>query len=308
MNRSGSGLGMHGANRRVDYTCVATGDGNNNKVIDQIMLRFRPIAPRPATVESSGYMLPDSNIKRKRVKRKYVRVKKKINKASECNLNKILFDLNGTAAMIENCRNNEFVVADPFQKPLQKPSNWISFDLSGNKSSVNKNNNNNNLFNFEPVKKFSPDLHGVDLDTPEQRRKVVESWITVESVIGTCEDRRMLGHTDNEIWKNLELDSCPGFVSNGYDEVVWVNPAYRRMLDLDGDGGVTIVWLVVKVEKSTVVKYLPAFSCRVRIEYRLCEKKRWMMVPCDVCKMDSGGFAWLLDVEFALSLGPLLNR
>lgn len=294
---------MEGGKRRFDSRCVAAAspDGKGNMVIDEIMLRFRPIAPRPVTVETSGGGLhtKDVILNRKRVKRKYVRVKKKKNNNNKTtcltiNDGRGLFDLD----------RNEFDIADP----LQKVTNWISFDLPG---SSRKGIGNASDFEVPPEKLWS-DLHGVDLVSAMERRKVVESWITMESVTGTCEDRRLLGYTDDEIWKNLESDSCPGFISNSYDEVLWVNPAYRRMLDLKTEGeapavGEVAVWLVMKVEKSTVVKYLPAFSCRVRIEYRISEKKTRMMVPCDVCTMDSGDFAWRLDVKFALSLGPLIN-
>lgn len=299
---------MDGGKRRVDSRCVAA-DGKDNLIIDQIMLRYRPIAPRPVTAESSGQALStkDGILKRKRVKRKYVRVKKKKNKVTGCSLsindNENWLDLDTAVAMLEDSKGNELVVTDPFQNV----SSWISFDLPGN----NRKSLMNNLISSAPSERLSSDLHGVDLGTAVQPRKVVESWITMESVTGTCEDRRLLGYSDEEIWKNLESDSCPGFISNSFDEVLWVNPAYRRMLDLNSEGRATAtevgVWLGVKVEKSMVVKYLPAFSCRVRIMYRLSEKKTQMMVPCDVCKMDSGGFAWRLDVKSALSLGPLNN-
>ncbi|KAI3748122.1 hypothetical protein L6452_11007 [Arctium lappa] len=300
---------MDGEKRRVDSRCIA-GDvaTKDNTIIDQIMLRFRPIAPRPVTVESSDQALKSKEwmLKRKRVKRKYVRVKRK-KKATGCSLtindNKSWFGLDRAVAMLEDSKGNELVVSDP----LQNVSNWISFDVpEGNRKSIMRN-----LINYVPpeLDLSSPDLHGVDLATAVEKRKAVESWITIESVTGTCEDRRLLGYTDEEIWKNLESDSCPGFISNSFDEVLWVNPAYRRMLDLDSEGGApateVAVWLRLKVEKSTVVKYLPALSCRVRIVYRLSEKETQMMVPCDVCKMDSGGFAWRLDFKSALSLGPL---
>ncbi|KAL7612832.1 hypothetical protein Lser_V15G07825 [Lactuca serriola] len=299
---------MDGGKRRVDSRCVATAGGKDNLIIDQIMLKYRPIAPRPVTAESSGQSLrtKDGMLKRKRVKRKYVRVKKRKSNATGCSLtindNKSSwFDLEKAVAMLEDSKGNELVVSDP----LQNVSNWISFDLPGN----NRKGFMNNLIDSAPSKQLSSDLHGVDLAMAMQQRKVVESWITLESVTGTCEDRRLLGYTDEEIWKNLESDSCPGFISNSIDEVLWVNPAYRRMLDLNSEGRApateVAVWLGVKVEKSMVVKYLPAFSCRVRIVYRLSEKKTQMVVPCDVCKMDSGGFAWRLDVKSALSLGPL---
>lgn len=295
---------MDGEKRRVDSRWIAA-DAKDTTIIDQIMLRFRPIAPRPVTDESSGHSLPSKDwmLKRKRVKRKYVRVKKK--KATGCSLtindNKSWFGLDRAVAMLDDSKGNELVLTDP----LQKVSNWISFDVPEN----NRKSIMRDLMDYVPLEDLSPDLHGVDLATAVQKRKVVESWITIESVTGTCEDRRLLGYTDEEIWKNLESDSCPGFISNSFDEVLWVNPAYRRMLDLNSEDGApateVAVWLRLKVEKSTVGKYLPALSCRVRFVYRLSEKKTQMMVPCDVCKMDSGGFAWRLDVKSALSLGPL---
>ncbi|KAJ0771792.1 hypothetical protein HanPI659440_Chr07g0273111 [Helianthus annuus] len=305
---------MSTENRRVDSTRAAASGNNNNMIIEQIMLRFRPIAPRPETAQNSGGFSPEKEFKRTRVKRKYVRVKK-TKKMNKKNNNITSFDLDRTVAMIEDSTGGEVEVK--VTDPLQNVSNWISFDCSGSKrkGKVMNNDNrtdNNSLFVCETPEKYSPDLHGVDLATAVQRRSVVESWITMESVTGTCEDRRLLGCTDDEIWKNLETDSCPGFISSGYghgqDEVVqWVNPAYRSMLDLDSDGETPLtevaVWLKAKVEKSTVEKYLPAFSCRVRIEYRSEKKKTRMTVPCDVFLMDSGGFAWRLDVKFALSLG-----
>lgn len=276
--------------RRVDSQRAAH-NCNDNLIIEQIMLRFRPIAPKPVTDLSSSNILPEKSFT-KRVKRKYVRVKKtkkkKKNKGETNFANENLFDLD---SMI----NDEVDVIDP----LQKVSNWISFDSARNDR---KDLVKNSFFGSDSLDhKFSSDLHGVELD----RRNLVESWITIESVTGSCEDRNILGYTDDEIWKNLEYDSCPGFMSNSCYEVQWVNPAYRSMLNLDRSQATDVtVLLVMKVENSMVVKYLPAFSCRVRIEYRLSEKKRRMMVPCDVCKMDSGGFAWRLDVKFALSLGP----
>ncbi|XP_076925635.1 uncharacterized protein LOC143588543 [Bidens hawaiensis] len=263
--------------------CVsaATADGNtnnnnnnNNLVIDQIMLRFRPIAPRPLTADRSGNALPAM---RKRVKRKYVRVKKTKQKKIIYHVNN-LFDLDRTVTVAD---------PDPLQS-LQKVTNWISFNTKG----VTNDNN------------ISADLKTAAVS------KVTESWITLETVTGTCEDRKMFGYTDEEIMKNLKADTCPGFISSGfgYDEVRWVNPAYQSMVNVNSNlatSAEVAVWLVVKVDTLIVEKFMPAFSCRVRIEYRSSEKKSPLTVPCDVCKMNSGEFAWRLDVKFALSLGPL---
>ncbi|XP_076954312.1 uncharacterized protein LOC143628671 [Bidens hawaiensis] len=294
---------MDGGNVNSRSRCVSTAtdrnnNNNNNMIIDQIMLRFRPIAPRPVTAERSGNALP---VMRKRVKRKYVRVKKtKKNKKKMMNDVINWFDLDRTVAV--TVMDPDY--PDPLQS-LQKVTNWISFDTKGV-----INNNDNDLFICKPPR--PSDLHGVDLAVAVSNREVAESWITLKMVTGTCEDRRMFGYTDEEIMRNLKADTCPGFISNGfgYDEVRWVNPAYQSMVNVDSnlavsDSSEVVVWLVVKVDKLSVEKYLPAFSCRVRIEYQSSDKKSPLTVPCDVCKMNSGEFAWRLDVKFALSLGPL---
>ncbi|KAK1438782.1 hypothetical protein QVD17_04592 [Tagetes erecta] len=237
------------------------------------MLRFRPIAPRPVTVESetSVGLVP---VKEKRVKRKYVRVKKKTNKMTEeCN-----FMTNFTNLTMKD--NPTVSITDPVLK-LPK---WISFDVSGNVSDdVDIISRRKIALDRAPV-----DLHEVDLAMKMKRDRLIESWITIESVIGTCENGNQLRCTDEDIWKDLETDSCPGFISNGYDEVQWVNLAYRRMVDPDhGDDGAppceVVVWLVVKVEKAAF-EYWEAFSCRVRVVYLLSEKKKkkQMTVPCDL--------------------------
>lgn len=273
---------MDTGKRRVDVS------RDNNMILDQIMLRYRPIAPRPVNAEGSGQSFPASEglVNRKRAKRKYVRKQVKNNSKgvdnnnNSNNNNKNWYDM-------DECNGN---ITDP----SEKVTNWISF--GGNEfESVESGS----------IEMMTSDLHGGEVGTAVERRTVTESWITVEAVTGTCDGGKLLGYSDEEIWKNLEGDTCPCFVSNSFDEVVWVNQAYKRLLDLNcGDGGDVAVWLVLKVDRSVVVKYLPAFSCSVRVEY--AEKKMWMIVPCDVCAMDSGGgFAWRLDVVSALSLGPI---
>ncbi|KAI3666021.1 hypothetical protein L6452_44659 [Arctium lappa] len=299
-----------GGKRRQETTGCGAGDAKDDKmIINQIMLRFRPIAPRPVTIESSVGSVPLKDIgmvTMKRAKRKYVRVKKKkMMRAGECNLtvndDENWMNLDKSVAMLEVSNGNEFVVTDP----VKKVPDWISFDVS---------RSNNNIIGslITTPAPSSLDLHEVDLSIPVKRDQVVESWITIESVTGACDDSRRLRCTDDEILKDLEMDNCPGFTSNSYDEVEWVNLAYRRMVDPKRDGGSeppeVVLWLGVKVEKSMVEYSWPGFSCRVRVVYQLSSsemKKKQMTVPCDVWKMDSGGYAWRLDVKAALSLGRL---
>ncbi|TKY73619.1 hypothetical protein E2542_SST02373 [Spatholobus suberectus] len=124
------------------------------------------------------------------------------------------------------------------------------------------------------------------------------SVVTVECVMDTWQQEEEeglgLGSGDEERKVKLGEDTCPGFISDGYGRVTWTNGAYREAV---GEGG---VWLAMKV---TVPYPYRGFTCRVRVQYA-CGKER--TVPCDVWRMDSGGFAWRLDVKAALSLSLAL--
>nr|GEY13409.1 hypothetical protein [Tanacetum cinerariifolium] len=282
---------MTGGKKRMEIT-RAGGSMKNEVIMDQIMLKFRPIAPRPMTVESS---VP---VKVKRAKRKYVRVKKKM----KINDNKKLINFD----MVDVSNGSSETGLSRVIDPVRNVPDWISFDVCGKSM-----NGTNMVSGFNQIKPAhaSVDLHEMDLLKTVNPRHVVESWITIESVTGMCDDVKLL--PDEELVKDLEVDTCPGFVSNGYDKVEWVNFAYRKMVDPNNylDGEVpqqeVVVWLGTIVEKDKV-KNWPAFSCRVRVVNQLPEKKRvCVTMPCDVWKMDSGGYAWRLDVKAALSLGRL---
>ncbi|GAU44992.1 hypothetical protein TSUD_184930 [Trifolium subterraneum] len=122
------------------------------------------------------------------------------------------------------------------------------------------------------------------------------SSVTVECVTDAWVEGEGLGSTDEEKKVNLSLDTCPGFISDGYGRVTWINGAYREMM---GEG---IVALVMKV--NGVILY-PSFTCRVRVVQFACgsgRERNSLTVPCDVWRMNCGGFAWRLDVKAALSL------
>ncbi|XP_020210755.2 uncharacterized protein LOC109795676 [Cajanus cajan] len=120
--------------------------------------------------------------------------------------------------------------------------------------------------------------------------------VTVECVTDTWQQQEEeelglgLGKSDEERRAKLEEDTCPGFISDGYGSVTWTNGAYRETV---GGGG---VWLAMK---ASVAYPYGGFTCRVRVQYA-CGKER--TVPCDAWRMDSGGFAWRLDVKAALTL------
>ena len=106
---------------------------------------------------------------------------------------------------------------------------------------------------------------------------------------------------DKERRMSLERDTCPGFLSDGYGRVVWMNGAYRSMVGQEKETDEVTVCLVVKETASVAAVALvyPAFTCRVRVQYT-CGS---LTLPCDVWRMEGGGFAWRLDVKAALCLG-----
>lgn len=161
--------------------------------------------------------------------------------------------------------------------------------------------------NIQILDNPKPDLENgdagkiLDLVSPVEKT-VVESWITVESVTGTCEGR--LNCTEFDKKKILETDTCPCFVTDDYYRVLWVNDAYKRMVVVNDEikEREFVVWLKVKESVAWCYSY-PAFTCGVRLQYTWRYEKFTKMVPCDVWRLECGGFAWRLDVKAALSLG-----
>ncbi|KAG5527087.1 hypothetical protein RHGRI_028121 [Rhododendron griersonianum] len=291
------------------YAMRAAGGGANKTIVNPIMLRFRPIAPKPvAGTSGSGEAQPeksgsDTNGRRKR---KYVRGKRD----NRCKTKK---PENGNAAFDRTvleppvCTSAAGSNSSHDLAMIRKLPVWLNFD--------GKLDQKSNKMDHDASDRS--DLTDLTAVVPQPMR-AAESWVTVECVTDAF-DRHggggaWLGKTDVERMKNLELDTCPAFVSDGTYSVRWINQAYREMVvaveeEEDEEEGSerrsllpeTTVKLVVK--EGLPAEY-PAFACRVTVEYYTLRKsKRSRTMPCDVWKMDYGGFAWRLDVQTALSLG-----
>ncbi|MBA0683481.1 hypothetical protein Goari_025136 [Gossypium aridum] len=299
---------MNGEEKRskVSYT----GGAPDKTVINPIMLRFRPIAPKPVSGEpgSDGVRFDNKNLLlcNPRAKRKYVRVRKK------------------------NMRRKKRSSSDQLHhdEASNNPQTIVTLQLLPEKTEGNGSINNQNgrflgenqdplyLCNLNFNNRWVDRLGVVEepnrtvLMSQTRKATVVESWVTVESVTDSCMEVRQLGSTDVEMIKNLEIDTCPGFISDGLNRVQWVNGAYKRMLMVVAEANdgrppsEIMVWLVCKQE---LPRFCTAFSCKVRLQYTWQKEKFSRMLPCDVWKMDGSGgvgcLAWRLDVEAALSLG-----
>lgn len=265
----------------------------NETIINGIMLRFRPIAPKPVAGDSGAGGLVDGGkdgvALSKRKKRKYVRVSKNIGNRRR----KKTPDL-----VTEDCSKDVVTTL-----PLMPEKADLDF-RHGFK--FFPGNPDLNLEMKIPVPDEIATSAAADRTAVMAQKTAVEAWVTVDSLTGTCMDDGALGCTDVEKMKNLERDTCPGFISDGLNRVLWVNDAFKRMVS-GGGGGTppldTAVWLVIKEGLLFPQYVFRTFSCHVRVQYTCQKDKNSKMVPCDVWRMECGGFAWRLDVKAALSLG-----
>lgn len=243
------------------------GVSQEKTILNHIMLRFRPIAPKPVMNGSdSSYsdLGKKEVIGKKRKKRKYVRVNKNLEKNSVDKTKKKSDDENSW---------------------LDETTHVVTLELLSGSSMDGASSNR-----FYGLS----DLRGV------------ESWVSIECVTGGFGHGRRIGCTDVEKVRSLERDTCPGFVSDGDGGVSWVNQAYRRMVNVPVGVGEdeerVMVWLI---NKERIPVGMEVFSCRLRVEYGGGGRGRGKVVPCDVWRMDGelGLYAWRLDLEVALSLG-----
>ncbi|WCJ43901.1 hypothetical protein M5689_024610 [Euphorbia peplus] len=271
------------------------GGGYDISTIDRIMMKFRPIAPKPAngTSSSSSPEMNENTSSSGRGKRRLnnhgVR---RCNNATNNRKRKLLTgDKTASAGVITLPLLPETpeikIKRDPIEESPKNLPGWLSF---GREDGM--------MMMIDP------------------KVEVIGSCVTVECVTDTWVDLDELGCTEVERRVNLERDRCPGFISDGYGRVTWMNEAYKEMVR-EGEGEV-VVWLVMK-DKAAVTAALgskDAFTCRVRVQNKKISstscgsngKERSsgsMILPCDVWRMDQQGssFAWRLDLTAALSLG-----
>ncbi|XVF57854.1 hypothetical protein PTKIN_Ptkin07bG0015900 [Pterospermum kingtungense] len=291
------------------------GGARDKTIINRIMHRFRPIAPKPVNGDSVPGDSMSSNknwvVIGKRTKRRYVRVCKKNNMKRR----RIMGE-----AKEDNDENNKGSATTlqlmPEKADLEKSMD-VGLDLTVG-DNYRLQDPPSLCLKLKKMVEAADDMwmmglsdQTVALATSTGRRSrmatVVESWVTAESVTDACMDEGEMGNcTDVEKIRNLEKDTCPGFVTDGLNRVLWVNQAYKKMVGSVNNGGEEGVETTIRLAvKDDFIFPYGAFSCRVRLQYGGDGKgkKHSKTVPCDVWKMRSGGFAWRLDVKAALSLG-----
>ncbi|KAF3628851.1 putative histone-lysine N-methyltransferase setd3-like isoform X1 [Capsicum annuum] len=282
-----------------------TGATKDTTIINKAMMRFRPIAPKPVDNHSGSGSTAETNVAdvlgKRRTKRKYVRVKKNTkckNKKEEKEKSdgSLVLDDQQTVVTLQLLPESSGGIKRSPEDDVRSYPKTINFLVQDQPTWMNSN--------F--LSMGAPDLSdrtSVGMRSP----LVVESCVMVDGLVTTTlVDLSALGNTDMEKMMNLECDTCPGFISDGVDNVNWVNLAYRRMIDPLEEGGEAaemVVRLVVKEKKTVPLLLLPAFACTVRVVYTWNKVKKSRTMPCDVWKMDFGGFAWRFDAKAALCLG-----
>nr|AAM61566.1 unknown [Arabidopsis thaliana] len=270
---------------------------------DRIMLRFRPIAPKPASPvgvnpvssgDSGGGGSDVSFRSASRRKRKCHQLKENGGNAKRCTRRKTsdkpVVHGSANAVTLSLLPEKPIDLKAAVEKQKRQGPLWLSFKDGGGM--------------LTPA-----------YQTPEivQRTVVISSCMTVERVTDAWIDGYGLGRSDEERKMNLVRDTCPGFISDGSGRVTWTNDAYRKMArDIipveegapeitSGDSFHVIVRLVMR-ERPMLTS--PGFTCRMKLQYTCQNRERGSVtVPCDVWRMDvGGGFAWRLDVKAALCL------
>ncbi|XP_051119020.1 uncharacterized protein LOC127243175 [Andrographis paniculata] len=291
--------------------CIAryAGGAYDMSKVDRIMQRFRPIAPKPASgggsvsgggscgsgaAEKCGVAVKSvGRGKKRRACRDSENLNSSVSKRNKSGSNtrrrkersnsggsvygggdESVRTLKLLPEMPEVNGGGKTVAAQRINRPL-----WLSFENGGKGGEI--------------------------MESPAVARRVVLwSWVKVECVTDTwgvgCGAYWNLGRTDEERLRSLDGDTCPGLISDGLNRVRWMNAEYRRMVSVDGEGEV-VAWVVMEDGVAVPPGKCVGFTCRVKV-VTWANRKSIKTVPCDVWRMDCGGFAWRLDTTAALSL------
>lgn len=156
-----------------------------------------------------------------------------------------------------------------------------------------------------PVANLAP-AHVAGLVLPPQALRQAVSWVTVEDVTG--------------IWRDGEApyaaacggDEAPTFVSDQCGRVTWTNVAFNRAVSgregadaaMAPSAAASEVRVVLAAKDGAPVPAwgsCAGFTCRVRVPYA-CPRRGSLVAPCDVWRLDAGGYLWRLDLQATLSL------
>ncbi|KAH6781792.1 hypothetical protein C2S51_007085 [Perilla frutescens var. frutescens] len=257
------------------------------------MLRFRPIAPKPTGGEAVSGTAEQGRqaVAGRRVKRKYVRRVRGGQRKSK---------FSGGGKQPSPPEKSGVEDAPPPEKGAAAvPLLGEMRSGSDQQNLIPKTQENRCSISYTMAGGRAVELGGGG-------RSVMVTSMIIECVTENYTGVR-LGFSDKEKIYNLEQDTCPGFVSDCTNNVIWANQAYKKMVAEDESAPATAAekaFLVPLVVKEQLPHLCPSFACRVRVTQQKGQGRKWnKIVPCDVWRMEFGGFPWKLDVNTALSLG-----
>lgn len=278
--------------------CIARYAGGGDacqekKMMERAMLKFRPIAPKPATGACSAFGSSSPDTKTSSGDTTYVKAagrgKRKYNMA---NINNKRRGFNGEGRKLPATISND-------NDTSRGESSRVTLSLLPESPTDHLMKNDNSR---TPTSRTGPSTPISWLSFNSQQNQAVESVVTVECLthMYTCDGDQELGRMDEERLRTMEWDTCPGFITDGQMQVKWINKAYEKVACVN-DHHQLVVSVDMKDEKVKEARTYPSFTCRVRVQQKGIKEIK--ILPCDVWRMDCGGFAWRLDVNAALSLG-----
>ncbi|XP_009388299.2 uncharacterized protein LOC103975117 [Musa acuminata AAA Group] len=291
--------------------CIAMygggGDANVAWKVDRIMLKFRPIAPKPVvgspTVVAAAPKEASAGARRPKRKGPAISAAaargRKPRKVEATPLPPPIVD-EGKSFSSSTIVTLPLMPETPERKgdPAGAPPKWCPTPAA-----------------VAPAWMGLGEGEAADVVVAPRPVRAVVSWVTVECVTDTWREGEVSWRNDKVARAALAADECPGFVSDEWGGVTWTNEAYRRMVLGEGSGSSSAAGGVKEEEEEEVrVKLVArglvpaartcrAFTCRVRVRH--AERPKGppsLAAPCDVWRLDGGGCAWRLDVKAALSL------
>uniref|UniRef100_A0ACD5UJ71 Uncharacterized protein n=1 Tax=Avena sativa TaxID=4498 RepID=A0ACD5UJ71_AVESA len=264
-----------------------------------IMLKFRPIAPKPAAMAPAPMTPPVTTAaaagaagkgKRKAAAGGRGRRGRKPKKATTA------------VAVVTAAAPATQKVDLRKDKPLSSPSSSSSGTTSVDSSTPPPP---------PPAKEgFSAMLPRPDLAHAHVVLRPVASCVTIESVAATWREGEAPSAAAGGV------DEAPAFVSDQWGRVTWMNMAFSRAASA-GDAATappvpaSDAGVVLAARDGAAVPAwgtCAGFTCRVRVTYDACPRRGSLVAPCDVWRLDAGCYLWRLDLQatLTLSLGGLL--
>ncbi|CAL4896393.1 unnamed protein product [Urochloa decumbens] len=140
---------------------------------------------------------------------------------------------------------------------------------------------------------------------------VAASLVTVEEVTATWRD----GEEAPSSAAAGGADDAPAFVSDQWGRVTWTNAAFARAVSADGGDEEAAARAVALAGALPAWGTCAGFTCRVRVvgnSSGAAPRRRGgggsssVVAPCDVWRLDAAGcYLWRLDLQAALTLGGL---